>query len=172
MDRRSNPAWMPAASDVASAERVSRFLRACTDGCARACHHRSGGLRRPPPPALIGALRSNQFLLLGLVVVQLGLVFFLAARVTKLAPGLAAGLFVAYSALTGVTMSLVLLAYTGESVVTTFAVTAAMFGALALYGTTTTRSLAGLGQFAFMGLIGLIIASLVACSGRATPSSS
>ena len=92
---------------------------------------------------------------------QLGLVFFLAARVTKLAPGLAAGLFIVYSALTGVTMSLVLLAYTGESVVTTFAVTAAMFGALALYGTTTTRSLAGVGQFAFMGLIGLIIASLV-----------
>jgi FtsH-binding integral membrane protein len=58
-------------------------------------------------------------------------------------------------------MSFVLLAYTGESVATTFLVTAAMFGALALYGTFTRRSLAGMGQFMFMGLIGLLIAMFI-----------
>ena len=61
----------------------------------------------------------------------------------------------------GVTMSLVLLMYTGASVATTFVVTAGMFGALALFGTTTKRSLAGAGHFFFMGLIGVILASVV-----------
>jgi uncharacterized protein len=68
---------------------------------------------------------------------------------------------VAFSALNGATLSVVLLAYTGASVATTFAVTAGMFAALAAFGTMTTRSLAGVGQFFFMGLIGLILASVV-----------
>jgi hypothetical protein len=51
--------------------------------------------------------------------------------------------------------------YTGASIASTFMVTAGMFGALAFYGTTTARSLAGMGQFMFMGLIGLVLASLV-----------
>ena len=55
----------------------------------------------------------------------------------------------------------ILLAYTGESVATTFVITAGMFGALALFGSTTTRSLAGAGQFFMMGLVGIILASLV-----------
>jgi len=88
-------------------------------------------------------------------------VFYLSARVNKLAPATAAGLFLLYSALNGVLLSTIFLLYTGTSVATTFLVTAGMFGALALYGTTTKRSLAGVGQFAFMGLIGLILASLV-----------
>jgi hypothetical protein len=58
-------------------------------------------------------------------------------------------------------LSVILLMFTGTSIATTFLVTAGMFGALALYGTTTKRSLAGVGQFAFMGLIGVILASLV-----------
>ena len=60
-----------------------------------------------------------------------------------------------------VTLSVLVLAYTGASVATTFVVTAGMFGALALYGSTTKRSLAGAGQFFFMGLIGLVLASIV-----------
>jgi len=78
-----------------------------------------------------------------------------------MAPGAAAGLFALYSALNGVTLSVVLLAYTGESVATTFVVTAGMFGSLALFGSTTTKSLAGAGQFFMMGLVGLILASIV-----------
>jgi len=55
----------------------------------------------------------------------------------------------------------ILLAYTGASIATTFVVTAGMFGALAVFGSTTKRSLAGAGQFFFMGLIGLVLASIL-----------
>lgn len=112
-------------------------------------------------PALIGALTGNRLVFFGLVVVELGLVFFLSARVQSLAPSTAAGLFAAYAALNGVTLSVILLVYTGASIATTFVVTGAMFGALAFYGTTTKRSLAGVGQFFFMGLIGIVLASIV-----------
>jgi FtsH-binding integral membrane protein len=70
-------------------------------------------------------------------------------------------LFVLYSALTGTTISFVLLAYTGESVAVTFVVTAGMFGAMAAFGTLTRRNLDGLGQFLFMGLVGVVLASVV-----------
>src|SRR5262249_3081866 len=103
---------------------------------------------------------------LALFLVQLGVVFFLSARVDRLAPGTATGLFLFYSALTGVTLSVILIAYTGASIASTFVVTAGMFGALALYGSTTARSLAGVGQFVFMGLIGLVLASLLAMFWR------
>ena len=96
-----------------------------------------------------------------LIVAELGLVFFISARATHLAPATAAGLFALYSALNGVTLSVILLSYTGESIATTFMVTAGMFGALAFWGATTKRSLAGMGQFLFMGLIGLVLASVV-----------
>jgi FtsH-binding integral membrane protein len=88
-------------------------------------------------------------------------VFVLSGRVNRLASSTASMLFVAYSALTGLTLSFILLAFTGESVATTFVVTAAMFGALAGYGTLTRKSLEGWGQFLFMGLIGVVIASVV-----------
>ena len=96
-----------------------------------------------------------------LAIAQLGLVFFLSARAQSLAPSTAALVFLAYSALTGMTLSVVLLAYTGASLATTFVVTAAMFAALAAFGTKTARSLAGVGQFFFMGLVGLILASVL-----------
>ena len=149
-------------TSTAAAERVTTFLRAVYGWMfvglaitAFVAYTIAGS------PALIGALVSNHFLFLGLFVAQLGVVFFLSARVDRLAPGTATLLFVIYSALTGVTLSVILLAYTGASIATTFVVTAGMFGALALYGTTTARSLAGMGQFVFMGLIGLVLASVV-----------
>jgi FtsH-binding integral membrane protein len=112
-------------------------------------------------PALVRTIGSNQILFFALILAELGLVFYLSSRATRLAPSTAIGLFVLYAALNGVTMSLVLLMYTGASIATTFVVTAGMFGALALFGTTTKRSLAGAGHFFFMGLIGLILASVV-----------
>jgi FtsH-binding integral membrane protein len=112
-------------------------------------------------PALTAAIFGNRAVFWILALAQLGIVFVLSARVERMAPGTAVSLFVAYSALTGVTLSSILLVFTGESVFTTFVVTAGMFGALALYGTVTRRQLSGLGQFLFMGLIGLVIASIV-----------
>jgi FtsH-binding integral membrane protein len=112
-------------------------------------------------PALVQGIFGNPILFFGLIIAEIGLVFFLSARVAKLAPQTAAILFIIYSALNGATLSMILLAYTGTSIATTFVVTAGMFGALALFGTTTKRSLAGVGQFFFMGLIGLLLASVV-----------
>jgi len=112
-------------------------------------------------PDLLRVLVGNRLVFFGLVIAELGLVFYLSARAERLAPGTAAGLFALYSALNGVTLSAILLVYTGESVTMTFVVTAGMFGALALFGSTTKRSLAGAGQFFMMGLVGLILASLI-----------
>lgn len=112
-------------------------------------------------PALIAAVILNRLIFWALIIAQLGLVFYLSARVEKIAPVTAAGLFVLYSALTGVTSSVILLVYTGASIVSTFIITAGMFGTMAVFGTVTKRSLAGWGQFLFMGLIGIIIASIV-----------
>jgi len=112
-------------------------------------------------PAILQVVVGNRIVFFGLIIAELGLVFFLSGRAQSLAPGTAAFLFAGYSALNGATLSVVLLAYTGESVATTFVVTAGMFAALAAFGTTTSRSLAGVGQFFFMGLIGLILASVV-----------
>lgn len=112
-------------------------------------------------PALIETLLENRILLYALVFGQLGLVFFLSARVNKMAPTTAAGLFILYSAIVGVTSSVILLIYTGSSIAQTFIITAGMFGATAVFGSVTKRSLAGVGQFFFMGMIGLILAMIV-----------
>jgi len=110
---------------------------------------------------LVVTLIRNRALFWILLFAQLGVVFYLSARVNKMAPATAAGLFLLYSALVGVTTSVILLMYTGASIVSTFMITAGMFGALAVFGTFTKRSLAGIGQFMFMGLIGLLIAMVV-----------
>jgi uncharacterized protein len=112
-------------------------------------------------PAISGAIAVNGPLFWALIIAQLAIVFVLSARVERLEPVTAALLFILYSGLTGITLSFVLLVFTGESIATTFVVTAGMFGALALYGTTTRRSLQGLGQFLFLGLVGVVLASLV-----------
>ncbi len=91
----------------------------------------------------------------------LGLVFFLSFRVHKMSVSAAQTTFWIYAALMGASLSSILLIYTGESVVQTFFITAASFGALSLYGYTTKRDLSGMGSFMVMGLFGLIIASLV-----------
>ena len=112
-------------------------------------------------PVLIETFIGNRILFWILVLGQLGLVFYLSARVEHIAPATAAGLFMLYSALVGVTTSVIFLVYTSASIVSAFMISATMFGAMAVFGTLTKRSLAGVGQFMFMGLIGLIIASIV-----------
>ena len=91
----------------------------------------------------------------------LGLVFYLSFRIAKIKASTAQALFWVYAALNGVWLSIIFLAYTDESIFRTFLVTAASFGALSLYGYTTKRNLSAMGSFLFMGLIGLIIASVV-----------
>ena len=96
-----------------------------------------------------------------LFLATLGIVFFMSFRIDRLQPSTALMLFMGYAALLGLMLSSVFLAYTGASVTRTFFISAASFGALSLYGYTTQRDLTGVGSFMFMGLIGLIIASVV-----------
>jgi uncharacterized protein len=112
-------------------------------------------------PSLIQTLVTNRVLFFGLLIAELALVYVVAAKVETLSPTASAGLFLLYSALNGITLSLILLVYTGGSIVTAFLTTAGMFGGLALYGTVTKRSMDGIGSFAMMGLFGVIIAMLV-----------
>jgi uncharacterized protein len=112
-------------------------------------------------PTLFRTILANGPLFWVLAFVQLAIVFVLSARVQQLTSTTAGVLFVVYSALTGISLSFVLLAFTGESIATTFLVSGSAFAGLAIYGTTTKRSLSGLGQFLFMGLIGVVLASIV-----------
>jgi len=151
-----------ATTTVAGAERVTAFLRKVYGWMAVGLGLTAlVALLVAGTPALLQAIVANRILFFGLVIAELGLVFYLSARVSRLSPGTAAALFLVYSALNGLTLSFIFLAYTGASIATTFVVTAGMFGALALFGSTTKRSLAGVGQFVFMGLIGVILASVV-----------
>lgn len=96
-----------------------------------------------------------------LVLVELGMVFFLSARIDKLQPTTATGLFLGYSALNGLTLAPIFLAYTQASIAGTFLVAGGMFAAVAVYGMVTKRDLSGMGSFLFMGLIGIVLASVV-----------
>ncbi len=107
------------------------------------------------------AIASSNVLFFGLIIAQLGLVMGLSFLLPKMNGMAATGFFMLYSVLTGLTISVVLAAYTPVSVASTFFITSAMFGALSVYGYTTKRDLTGMGNFLFMALIGLIIASLV-----------
>jgi FtsH-binding integral membrane protein len=91
----------------------------------------------------------------------LGLVFFLSFRIQNMRPATAQITFWIYAALVGVSLASIFMIYTHSSITRVFFVTAATFGALSLWGYTTQRDISGWGSFLFMGLIGIIIASLV-----------
>lgn len=91
----------------------------------------------------------------------LGLVMWLGLGINRLSSTAMQGIFWAYAGIMGLSLSSLLIMYTGESVAKTFFVTAGTFGAMSLYGYTTKKDLTGLGSFLMMGLIGLILASIV-----------
>jgi FtsH-binding integral membrane protein len=91
----------------------------------------------------------------------LGFVFFLGARINHMSASAAQLTFWVFAAVMGVSMASIFLVFTGASIARVFFITAATFGAMSLYGYTTKRDLSGWGSFLFMGLIGIIIASLV-----------
>lgn len=96
-----------------------------------------------------------------LVIAELAVVWFLSSRIMKLSMPVATAAFAVYSLLNGVTLSPIFLVYTGESITSTFFITAATFGTMAVFGYTTKRDLSSWGSYLMMGLIGLIIASVV-----------
>ena len=110
---------------------------------------------------LLNLIFGQRFVFYGLIFGELALVIGLSAAIHRLSYSVAAFLFLLYSALNGLTLAAVLLAYTATSVASTFFITAGTFLAVSAYGYTTKRDLSGLGSLAFMGLIGIIIASVV-----------
>jgi FtsH-binding integral membrane protein len=100
-------------------------------------------------------------LLLPVIIGQFALVLVISWGIRRINATVALGLFFVYAASLGLTMGLILTAYNGESVVAAFLTAAGMFGGAALYGITTQRSLAGIGGFLVMALVGLIVAMVV-----------
>ena len=112
-------------------------------------------------PAFLMPLLANKPVFFGLMLLQLVLVVVLSARADRLSPAGATFTFLAYSALTGVTMSTLFLTFTSASIASTFFVTAATFGLMSLYGYRSKADLTSVGNICFMGLVGIILASIV-----------
>ena len=115
---------------------------------------------------VINNIQSMPFLLspgvfFTLILVELGLVGFLSFRVNKMEASTASFLFLAYSALNGITLAPIAFAYTSESLASTFFIAAGTFGGMAFLGAVTKRNLDSLGSFLMMGLFGVILASIV-----------
>ncbi|MDF1581041.1 MAG: Bax inhibitor-1/YccA family protein [Desulfuromonadales bacterium] len=110
---------------------------------------------------LLELIFGNKMVFYGLILGELGLVIWLSAAINKLSAKTATLMFLAYSALNGVTFASIFLIYTKSSIVSTFMITAGTFGAMSAYGYLTKKDLSSWGSFLFMGLIGVVIASVV-----------
>ncbi len=106
-------------------------------------------------------LAENSILFYGTIIAEFGLVIYLSTRIQKMSAETATTAFIIYSVLNGITISLILLIYTGASVASTFMTTALTFGAMSAYGYFTKRDLTSMGSYLMMGLVGLIIASVI-----------
>ncbi|TCV98058.1 Bax inhibitor-1/YccA family protein [Biostraticola tofi] len=112
-------------------------------------------------PAVLELVFSSQITFFGLIIAQLALVFVISGMVNRLSGAVATALFMLYSALTGLTLSSIFILYTSSSIAATFVVAGGMFGAMSVWGYTTKRDLSSMGNLLFMGLIGIVLASVV-----------
>jgi FtsH-binding integral membrane protein len=112
-------------------------------------------------PEAVSIIYGNKLLFFGLIIAQLGLVIAFSPVAMRTSTSTAGAMFLGYSALTGVTLSSIFLAYSQASIAQAFFVTAASFAGLSVYGATTKRDLSAMGRFMVIGLIGFIIASVV-----------
>lgn len=110
---------------------------------------------------MLSLVFSSPFVFFGLALVELGLVFYLSARIQKLNPATATAMFYLYSVLNGITLTPIFFMYTAESIVSTFFITAATFGAMTVFGYVTKQDLSKFGAILVMALIGLIVCSIV-----------
>ena len=112
-------------------------------------------------PAVLYTLVANSGLYFGLLIAEVILVFVLAGALHKISSPVATILFYVYSILNGVVLSAILYDYTSASVLSTFVITAAVFGTMTIYGYVTKSDLSRVGTFLFMALIGLLICTIV-----------
>jgi len=157
----SQPAWIDGRT-AETAERERSFIRSVYGWMF-------GGLMLTAAAALwvvsSDAMKQliwgNRFMIWVLLLAELGLVFYLSLRITKMSPGTAAAAFLVYSLLSGLTLSSIFFVYTQGAIFQAFITTAGMFGAMSVYGLVTKRDLTSWGAFFSMGLIGLLICMVV-----------
>ncbi len=112
-------------------------------------------------PAMQRIVIGTPVVRFGLMIVELGIVMFLSARIQTMAPSTAAATFLVFSLLNGLTISVIFWRFAGPSIAMAFVTAAGMFGAMSIYGIATKRDLTSWGSFFFMGLIGIILCSVV-----------
>ena len=110
---------------------------------------------------LMETIWTNTILRWAVILAPLGMVLAISGTIDRLSPAVASAMFLVYSALVGLMMSVIFLVYEPASIVTTFFVTAGTFGVMSVYGWATKRDLSAMGSFLRMGLIGLILAIVV-----------
>lgn len=110
--------------------------------------------------SIMNILFSNSKIILGLFIVQIISVGSLAIFINKLSAAVATFIFVMYATLTGITLSTIFIIYTSASIASTFFITGATFGVMAVLGFVTGRDLSKLGSLLMMALVGLVIASI------------
>ncbi|MDE7119566.1 MAG: Bax inhibitor-1/YccA family protein [Muribaculaceae bacterium] len=106
-------------------------------------------------------LATHNWAYWGVAIVELGLVFWISSRLNKLAPAMATGLFYLFAVVNGLSLSIICLAFSFESLFKTFLICAGTFGAMSIYGYFTTRDLSRIGSLLYMALFGLLIAIVV-----------
>ncbi len=111
-------------------------------------------------PSLLALIFGSRWIFFGLIILELGLVIYLSAWIKSMSAGIAKLCFILYSFITGLTLSVIFIVYEISSIAFVFFLTAGLFGLLSLYGYVTKRDLTSLGTFLFIGLIGIILASL------------
>ena len=112
-------------------------------------------------PAMMQLIYGNSFVMWGLIIVELALVFIVSGMINRLSLTTATLLFVLYSVVNGATLSVIFFGYSQSVIAKTFFITAGMFGAMSFYGYVTKQDLSSIGKILFMALIGLIIATIV-----------
>ena len=159
MDPVTRP-WV--SSDIDSTERTRAFIR-------QAYAWMFGGLLLTAgaaawvvlSPAMKTLIFETPGLIWGLFIAEFILVLVLSFRINKMSPAAAASTFLVYSLLNGLTLSAIFFYYAGGTIFQAFVVAAGMFGAMSIYGMVTRRDLTSWGSFFFMGLIGIILASVL-----------
>lgn len=112
-------------------------------------------------PVLLNLFFGSTISLIVLFVAMFGLVMFLSAAMPRLSAGAATGFFLLYAAIMGIALGPTVLFYSGASITQAFVVTAGMFAGMSIFGMVTKKDLSAMGTFMFMGLIGLLLASVL-----------
>lgn len=112
-------------------------------------------------PAMMQLIYGNSFVMWGLIIAELAIVFIVSGMINRLSLTTATLLFVLYSVVNGATLSVIFLGYSQSVIAKTFFVTAGMFGVMSFYGYVTKQDLSSIGKILFMALIGLIISTIV-----------